>query len=78
MAFWTDALERSLRAGAAALASLWLVGDQLNVLNIDWAQSGGIAAGAALGSLLLSLIGTTQGDPASASLLGRDTGRHRN
>jgi hypothetical protein len=54
--FWKDALERAIRSAANALLSLWIVGDVVfNLLEVDWGQAFGIAAGAAVASVLLSL-----------------------
>jgi hypothetical protein len=73
--FWKDALERSAKTAAQALLSLWLVGDVLfNVLAVDWGQAFGIAAGAAVISLLTSIVSAPVGDAGTASLVKTDTG----
>lgn len=73
--FWKATAERAIRASAASLVSLWVVGDQaLDALSIDWAQAGGVAAGAGIVSVLLSLVGSAVSTPGP-SLLGTETTR---
>jgi hypothetical protein len=73
--FWKDAAERAARTMAQALLALWLVGDvAFNVLNASWGQAFGIAAGAAVISLLTSLVSAPVGDSGTASLVKLDTG----
>lgn len=68
--FWVDAAERAIRTAAEALLSLWLVGDvALNAFTIDWYEAGGIALGAALLSVLASLVASRRGSPETASLV---------
>jgi hypothetical protein len=56
--FLLAGLERALRAGAAAVLSLWVVGDGvLNAWDVDWQQALGVFLGAAVVSALLSLVG---------------------
>jgi hypothetical protein len=71
--FWKAAAERMVRAGAASTLSFWVVGDGIfNAAHADWGNAGGIFAGAALVSLLLSLAGSTTG-AAGPSLTGAET-----
>lgn len=71
--FLKAATERAVRAAAAALISLWVVGDQaLDALHVDWSEALGVALGAALVSFLLSLVGGTANTPGP-SLLGTET-----
>ncbi len=55
--FWKNTAERAIKTMAQALLSLWLVGNVFNVLDVDWGQSLGVAGGAAVASVLSSLIG---------------------
>ena len=71
--FWKDAGERAVKTAAQALLALWLVGDSVfNLLSVDWATSGGVAAGAAAVSLLTSIASNGLGDRGSASLVRQD------
>jgi hypothetical protein len=68
-AFWADAGERALKTAAQALLSLWLVGDVFNVLDVAWGPAFGVAAGAAVVSLLTSIVSAPVGDKGTASLV---------
>ena len=58
-AFWRALAERAVRAGAAAVLSVWVVGDGvMNAFSVNWEQAGGIFLGGALVSALLSLAGS--------------------
>jgi hypothetical protein len=64
-AFWGDAIERCISAGAAsALATLGA--GQLGLLDADWGTTGSLAGMAAILSLLKSLVAGTAGDPETA------------
>lgn len=68
--FWKDAGERALKTAAQALLSLWLVGDvALNLLAVEWGSALGVAAGAAVVSLLTSVVSAPVGDAGTASLV---------
>lgn len=72
--FWQATAERAVRAAAAALVSLWVVGDEvLDATSVNWAEAGGIALGAALVSTLLSLVGSGANRVPGPSLLGTET-----
>lgn len=70
-AFWAGALERAVKSAAQA-AILAFGAEQLNVLHAAWLSVGGLAGGAAVLSVLTSLItpsmvtkaGTPTPDPA--------------
>lgn len=66
--FWKDATERAVKSAAQA-ALLVFTGDQVfNAWHADWAMAGGVAGGAALLSLLTSLVSSRLGgDSSSAS-----------
>ena len=54
--FWRAAAERALRTVAQVLVAMWVGAGPLNVLDVDWVQSFGVAAGAAVVSVLMSLL----------------------
>jgi hypothetical protein len=63
--FWGDAIERMVRAGASsALATIGT--GTIGILDIAWPAVGSIAAGAAVVSLLMSIVAGSTGDPATA------------
>lgn len=73
-AFWVATGERAVRAAAAALISLWVVGDGvLDAFAIDWAEAGGVALGAGLVSILLSLVASGVTHTPGPSLTGAET-----
>lgn len=57
--FWKAASERMVRAAAAAVFGAYFAGDVVfDVMSLNsWGDAGAVGAGAAIGSLLLSLIG---------------------
>lgn len=68
--FLIAAGERAGRAAAAALMSLWVVGDHVfSLVGVDWGSSLGVAGGAAVVSLLLSVVGSNVGDKGDPSLV---------
>lgn len=54
--FWKAAGERALRTVAQVLLSLWVGSGVLNAFDIDWLQALGVAVGAAVVSILMSLV----------------------
>lgn len=67
-AFWLAAAERALRTVAQILLALWVGSGPLNAFDIDWLQSLGVAAGAALVSVLMSMVPTgPEGSPSWVS-----------
>lgn len=70
--FWRDSAERAVKTAAQALLSLWLVGDvAFDLLTVDWGSALGVAAGAAVISLLTSIASGPVGDRGTASLVTR-------
>lgn len=67
-AFWSETAERAVKSAAQALIGLWPL-DQFNVLDADPRLAGGIAAGAAVLSILTSLASTSVGDKSSPAAL---------
>jgi len=71
--FWKATAERAIRAAAASALSALVIGDgALNALEADWATLGGIAAGGAVVSLLVSLAGGTFGRGDGPSFTGTE------
>ena len=72
--FWLAALERAVKTIAQALLSIWLVGDvAFNFYTINWGEAFGVAAGAALISLLTSIVSTNVGEKGTPSLTSAET-----
>lgn len=71
-AYWQDLADRALRTAAQTLVAAW-AGGQVNLLDIDWAQSLGLAGGAALVSVVSSIAfpGPVGGRPAEESYVGK-------
>lgn len=72
MAFWKDASERALKTAAQALLSLWVVGGAFNILTVSWGPALGVSLGAAVVSLLTSVVSSGVGDKGTASLISTD------
>lgn len=68
--FWKDAFERSLKTVAQTLVTLWLTGETVfNILTVDWRQALGVAAGAGVLSLLMSVGSAAKAGTDTASLV---------
>lgn len=69
--FWVDAGERAAKSAAQALLLLWGGDEVFSAWHADWRTAAGIAASAAVLSVLTS-VGSARlaGDPASPSLTG--------
>jgi hypothetical protein len=65
--FWKAAAERAAKSAAQALVGLWAL-DGFNALNADYRLAGGVAAGAALLSLVSSVASLPFGKRSSPSL----------
>lgn len=57
--FWKDTFERTVKTFAETLASLLLAGPALSVINVDWIDSIGVAALAAVVAVLTSIGSAT-------------------
>lgn len=68
-AFWRGAADRALKSAAQALLLLWAASSGLNVLEVDWATSLGLAGGAAVLSLLTSVASGVVGEKGTTSVL---------
>lgn len=67
--FWTGAFDRALKSFAQALLLLWGADAGFNVLSVNVLQALGIAAGAAILSLLTSVVSEPVADRGSTALL---------
>lgn len=65
--FWKSAAERAVKSAAQALVGVWAVDGVFNLWSVEPGQAAGIAAGAAVLSLLTSLVSLPFGEPNSAS-----------
>lgn len=68
-AFWTGTIDRAVKSFAQALLLLWGASEGFNVLQIDVGPAFGVAAGAAVLSLLTSIVSAPAGDKGSTSFL---------
>lgn len=68
-AFWAGAFDRVVKSFAQALLLLWGADEGFNLIEVDLVTSLGIAAGAAVLSLLTSLVSAPVADRGSTSLL---------
>ncbi len=66
--FWKAAAERAAKSAAQSLLGLWAL-DGFNVLHADFALGAGIAGGAALLSLLTSIVSAGIGPSDSPSMV---------
>lgn len=71
--FWKDAAERFVKTFAQALLAIFLVAPQTPIIGFDWPSALGLAATAAVISLLTSIVsgvatnGVATVSPASAA-----------
>ena len=68
-AFWTGAVDRAVKSFAQALLVLWGADAGFNILQIDVGPALGVAAGAAVLSLLTSVASTAVGDKGTTSFI---------
>lgn len=66
--FWKDAAERAVKTAAQAIIVLW-GSSQLNLFDVDFGQTAGVAAGMAAVSVLTSIASEKIGTPDTASLV---------
>lgn len=66
--FWKSASERAIKSSAQALLGLWAL-DGFNAIEADYALAGGVALGAAMLSVLTSIVSLSIGQPDSPSLV---------
>lgn len=68
-AFWTETAERAVKSAAQSLMLLWAGDGVFNLVDADPRLAGGIAAGAALLSVLTSVASTAVGNSSSPAAL---------
>lgn len=65
--FWKATGERAIRAFASTLASTWAIGGGiLDIRGVDWGSALGVAGGAAVVSVVLSLVAGAGVGPAGS------------
>lgn len=74
--FWKQCAERSAKSAAQALIGLWAL-DGFNTLNADYQLAFGVATGAAVLSVLTSILTAGIGEPGSPSAVHVDEVEHR-
>ena len=67
--FWRETAERAAKSAAQSLLLLWAGDSAFDLLNADPRVAGGIAAGAAVLSVLTSIASTSIGDSRSPAAL---------
>lgn len=67
--FWKEAFERAVKSAAQALLGLWVLDGGFNVMSADFKLAAGIAGGAAVLSVLTSLVSSKVGPAGSPSLV---------
>lgn len=67
--FWRETAERAAKSAAQSLLLLWAGDSAFNVVDADPRLAGGIAAGAAVLSVLTSIASTSIGDSSSPAAL---------
>lgn len=68
-AFWVGATDRCVKSFAQALLLLWGADSGFNILDVSVPAAFGVAAGAAVLSLLTSVVSAPAGDAGTSSLL---------
>lgn len=68
-AFWTGVVDRAVKSFAQALLLLWGAGQGFDVLHVDVPSALGVAAGAAVLSVLTSIVSAPVGDKGSTAFL---------
>jgi hypothetical protein len=71
--FWKQAAERAIKSAAQGVIGLWTL-DGFNIVHADWALAGGVAAGAAVLSVLTSIVTASVGEPNDPSAVERPSG----
>lgn len=67
--FWTETAERAVKSAAQSLLLLWAGDSAFNLVDADPRLAGGIAAGAAVLSILTSMASTAIGRTDSPSVV---------
>jgi r1t holin len=71
--FWQQAAERAVKSAAQALVLVWGADATFNVISINLAEAAGFAGGAAVLSILSSLITSGTGEPNDPSMVRKTT-----
>lgn len=69
--FWKQAAERAVKSAAQSLIGLWTL-DGFNVLHADFPLAAGVAGGAAVLSVLTSIVTAGIGEPGDPSAVKTD------
>lgn len=65
--FWKQAAERAAKSAAQALLGMWALDGGFNIVDADWPMAAGFALGAAVLSLLTSMLTSGMGQPNDPS-----------
>lgn len=68
-AFWTGATDRAVKSFAQALLLLWGADAGFNLLQVDLPSALGLGGGAAVLSVLTSIVSAPAGDKGTTSFL---------
>lgn len=68
-AFWKGAADRAAKSAAQSLLLLWVSDQAFDLLKVEPLPAVGIAAGAAVLSLLTSIVSAPAGDGGTTSLI---------
>lgn len=67
--YWTGVVDRAVKSFAQQLLVLWGADAGLDILHVDWATALGLAGGAAVLSLLTSIVSAPMGDRGTTAFL---------
>lgn len=70
--FWKQALERMVKAFASTTISLYVVGNGFDAFSVNWHRWLGIALGASVASLCLSIVSSKIGPDNSPSVVSTE------
>lgn len=68
-AFWVGALDRAVKSFAQTLLLIWGAGSGLDLLHVDFGSAISLGAGAAVLSVLTSIVSAPLGNKGSTSAL---------
>lgn len=68
-AFWKGALDRAVKSVAQSLLLLWGADSGLDIVHVDWRGALAYAGGAAVLSLITSVLSAGAGDPGTTSMI---------
>jgi hypothetical protein len=67
--FWIGAADRAVKSAAQSLLLVWGADEAFNIIEVDLGPTFGVAAGAAVLSLLTSIVSAPVGDKGTSALL---------